>query len=43
MKYLCLVYMDEKHPHVVKDSECMAFGSGLRTSGVLLAADARAR
>jgi hypothetical protein len=40
MKYLCLVYLEEQKLHAVPDSECMACGTGLRTSGVLLAAEA---
>ncbi|MBI1397164.1 MAG: YciI family protein [Betaproteobacteria bacterium] len=40
MKYLCLVYMEEKDLHAVPDAECMAFGQGLRESGRYLAAEA---
>jgi hypothetical protein len=40
MKYLCLVYLEEQKLHAVKDSECFAFGNGLRASGLLVAAEA---
>ena len=40
MKYLCLVYLEDEKLHAVPDGECMACGTGLRTSGVLLAAEA---
>ena len=40
MKYLCLVYMDEKKLDDVPDSDCMAFGDGLRKSGHSIAAEA---
>ena len=40
MKYLCLVYLEEQKLHAVPDSECMACGTGFRTSGVLVAAEA---
>jgi hypothetical protein len=48
MKYLCLVYSDEKmiaaitpgEPGAVADDECMAFGEGLRSSGRCIAAEA---
>jgi len=39
MKYLCLVYLDEQKWNAVPDSECAACGAGLRSSGVLLAAE----
>jgi hypothetical protein len=26
MKFLCLVYLAEKHLHAVPDSDCMAYG-----------------
>jgi hypothetical protein len=35
MKYLCLVYLDEKKLDAVPDSECKACGDGLR-SGITL-------
>jgi len=40
MKYLCLVYMQEKDLAAVPDSDCMAFGETLRSSGRYLAAEA---
>lgn len=40
MKYLCLVYLEGEKLHAVPDSECMACGTGLRKSGVLVAAEA---
>lgn len=40
MKYLCLVYLEEQKLHAVPDRECFACGTGLRKSGVLLAAEA---
>jgi hypothetical protein len=40
MKYLCLVYLEEQKLHAVPDRECVACGEGLRTSGLLIAAEA---
>ena len=40
MKYLCLVYMDEKTLDSVPDSDCMAYGESLRKSGRYIAAEA---
>lgn len=40
MKYLCLVYLEDQKLHAVPDSECIACGAGLRSSGVLIAAEA---
>ena len=40
MKYLCLVYLEEQKLHAVPDSECFACGTGLRNSGILIAAEA---
>lgn len=40
MKYLCLVYLDEKKLDAVPDSECKACGDGLRKSGHHIAAEA---
>jgi hypothetical protein len=40
MKYLCLVYLEGKKLRAVPDTECMACGTGLRNSGLLLAAEA---
>jgi len=33
MKYLCLVYLDEKKLEEVRDSECKAYGDELRKTG----------
>ncbi|HLB15516.1 MAG TPA: YciI family protein [Burkholderiales bacterium] len=43
MKYLCLVYMEEKTLDAVPDSECMAYGDSLRKSGRYIAAEALQR
>jgi len=40
MKYLCLVYLDEKKPDEVPDSECKAYGDGLRKTRHHIAAEA---
>ena len=40
MKYLCLVYMDEKTLSDIPDSECLSFGDGLRKNGQCIAAEA---
>ena len=40
MKSLCLVYLEEQKLHAVPDSECFACGTGLRNSGILIAAEA---
>src|ERR1700681_1465954 len=40
MKYLCLVYLDEKKLDAVPDSECKACGESLRESGHHIAAEA---
>jgi hypothetical protein len=40
MKYLCLVYMDEKTLEAVPDSDCLAYGESLRESGRYIAAEA---
>ena len=40
MKYLCLVYLDEKNLSEVPDSECKAYGDGLRATGHHIAAQA---
>jgi hypothetical protein len=40
MKYLCLVYLDEKDLHAVPDSDCADCGAELRRNGQLLAAEA---
>lgn len=43
MKYLCLVYMDEKELDTFPDSECKTFGDSLRDSGRCIAAQALQR
>ena len=40
MKYLCLVYLDEKKLDMVPDSECLAFSEGLKKGGRRIAAEA---
>jgi hypothetical protein len=40
MKYLCLVYLDERKPEAVSDSECMAYSDALGKSGHRVAAEA---
>jgi hypothetical protein len=40
MKYVCLVYLEQPKLHAVPDSECQTCGNGLRSSGILLAAQA---
>jgi len=40
MKYLCLVYLDERRLDEVADIDCMACADGLRQSGHLLAGEA---
>ena len=42
MKYLCLVYCDEKlhsNPGFPEDVECLAYGEALKKSGHLIAAE----
>jgi hypothetical protein len=43
MKYICLVYGEEKDMSMIPDSECMAFGDSLRDSGQYIAAEALQR
>ncbi len=43
MKYLCLVYMEEKSLDAVPDSDCMAFEESLRKSGRYIAGEALQR
>jgi hypothetical protein len=43
MKYLCLVYMEERTLAEIPDLECMAYGESLRKSGRYLAAEALQR
>jgi hypothetical protein len=40
MKYACLVYLEPGKLHAVPDRECAACGNGLRSRGVLVAAEA---
>jgi hypothetical protein len=40
MKYLCLVYLDEKELDAVPDRECKACGDALRNNGHHIAAEA---
>lgn len=39
MKYLCLVYMEERKPSEVPDRECADYADGLRSRGTLVAAE----
>ena len=43
MKYLCLVYLEERTLADIPDSECMAYGDSLRKSGRYVAAEALQR
>ena len=40
MKYLCLVYGEEKNIQTMDDHECLAFDQGLRDSGRCVASEA---
>jgi hypothetical protein len=40
MKYLCLVYSEEKLLEVVPDRECLAYDAALRSSGQCVASEA---
>jgi hypothetical protein len=40
MKYLCLVYLDEKRLGELPDEDCVEFDSGIRASGHCLASEA---
>jgi hypothetical protein len=40
MKYLCLVYLDEKKLETVPDRDCLAFSEGIKKSGHRIAAEA---
>lgn len=40
MKYVCLVYLDERRLSDVPDAECKACGDALRRSGHMIAAEA---
>lgn len=40
MKYLCLVYLDEKRLPELADEDCVEFDAGIRASGHCLASEA---
>ena len=40
MKYLCLVYLDEKRLGELPDEDCVAFDEGVRKSGHCIASEA---
>jgi hypothetical protein len=40
MKYLCLVYLDEKRLDELPDEDCVAYDTGIRKSGHCLASEA---
>jgi hypothetical protein len=40
MKYLCLVYLDERKLAEVPDSDCLAFSEGIKKTGHRIAAEA---
>ena len=40
MKYLCLVYLDEKHLNELPDEDCVAYDKAIRDSGHCLASEA---
>jgi hypothetical protein len=40
MKYLCLVYLDEKRLDELPDEECVAYDTGIRKSGHCMASEA---
>ena len=40
MKYLCLVYLDEKRLDELPDEDCVAFDEGIRNSGHCIASEA---
>jgi hypothetical protein len=40
MKYLCLVYGEEKNIQTMDDHECLAFDQGVRASGHCIASEA---
>lgn len=40
MKYLCLVYLDEKRLDEMPDEDCVEFDTGIRKSGQCLASEA---
>jgi hypothetical protein len=40
MKYLCLVYLDEKRLNELPDEDCVEFDAGIRSSGHCIASEA---
>ena len=40
MKYLCLVYLDEKRLHELPDEDCVEYDASIRKSGHCLASEA---
>lgn len=40
MKYLCLVYLDEKRLNELPDEDCVAYDAAIRASGQCLASEA---
>jgi hypothetical protein len=40
MKYLCLVYSEEKALQTMTDDECMEYDAGIRKKGICLASEA---
>lgn len=40
MKYLCLVYLDEKRLNELPDEDCVAYDNAIRVSGQCLASEA---
>jgi hypothetical protein len=40
MKYLCLVYLDEKRLNELPDEDCVAYDSAIRKSGHCIASEA---
>jgi len=40
MKYLCLVYLDEKRLNELPDEDCVAYDAAIRASGHCLASEA---
>jgi hypothetical protein len=40
MKYLCLVYLDEKRLNELPDEDCVEFDQGIRKSGHCIASEA---
>ncbi|MCI0446712.1 YciI family protein [bacterium] len=43
MKYVCLVYGEEKDMSLIPDSECLAFGDSLRNTGRYIGGEALQR